>query len=124
MVSVSSISTTVRSGARSVKHSIKSSVKCIKKHVDALIQTLKCAKHVLSNVLTPVVSDAEDQATSQTGELPEVIEVCSEDKRMDKLKKELGTPTCNSFLLFLLLISTLSSSPENLEVSNIFILQD
>jgi hypothetical protein len=92
--------------------------------VDALIWPLKHAKHVLLNVLTPVVSDAENQATSQTDESLEVIEVCSEDEGMDKLKKELGTPTCNSFLLFLSLILTFSSSPENLEVPNIFILQD
>lgn len=123
-VSASSISTTVRSGAKSVKHGIKSGVKRIKKSADALIRPLKRAKHALSNVSTPAVSDAEDQASSQTDESPEVIEVCSEDEGMDKLKKELGTHTCNSCLLSPSLISTLSSSPENLEVPNIFILQD
>ena len=43
---------------------------------------------------------------------------------MDQLKKELGMHTRNSFLLSLSLVSTLSNSPENLEVPNIFILQE
>jgi hypothetical protein len=128
MVSASSISTTVRSGAKAVKHGIKRGIKHIKKSADVLIQPLKHAKHALLNVSTPVVSDAEDaaeyQASHWTEELLEVIEVCSDDEGMDQLKKELGMHTHNSFLLSLSLISTLSSSPENLEVPNIVILQE
>ena len=82
------------------------------------------------NVSTPIVSDAEDgsttaedQASCLTDESPEVIEVCSDDEGMDELKKELGMPR-HPFFLSLSLISILSSSPENLEVPNIFIFKN
>jgi len=84
---------------------IKHGIKHIKKGADALIQPLKCAKHALSNVSTPVISDvkddptaADDQATVMSSKLPEVINLGSDDEDpMEALKEQLGMPTCCSF---------------------------
>jgi len=100
-VLTSSISSKVRSGAKAIKHSVKH----IKKGANALIQPLKCAKHVLSNILTLVITDveddptvADDQATVVSSKSPEVIEVGSDDKDLEALKEKLSMPACHSFL--------------------------
>jgi hypothetical protein len=76
---------------------------------------------VNSNAENGLTGD-EDQDSLNTADLPEVFEVDSDGDKLDELEKELGTSTCFSLFIFLL-ISNLSSSKENLAVSNIFFLQ-
>lgn len=126
--STSPISSTTKSGTKAVNRGVKR----IKKQAENLVRPLKRAKHALSNVSTPVVSDLEDDPTATqdnasvvTDGSPEVIAVDSDDEdSMNALKEELGMPnfffSCDNSLS---LVSILSSCTENLEVPSVFILQ-
>jgi hypothetical protein len=69
-------------------------IKHIKKGANAITCPLKWAKHALSNVSSPIISDAEDpigdEASVKANESPEVIDVKSDSEEMDDLEKELG----------------------------------
>jgi len=95
-ISTPSLTSVVRTGAKAIKGKTKG----LNKHVGAVIaRPLKRPKHALSNVSTPVVSDAEDQeaSASDRGSIdtdkstPEVVEVDSDGEEVDDLKRELGT---------------------------------
>ena len=123
--SASSLSKAVRSSAKVIGRGVKR----IKKGASAIARPLKRAKHALSNVSSPVDSEAEhslasdrDQDSLNTADLPEVFEVDSDGDEVNDLEKELGTSTCFS-LFIILLISNLSGSKENLAVPDIFLLQ-
>ena len=112
--STTSISSTINSGAKAVKRGVKR----IKKHAENIVRPLKRTKHALSNVSTPVLSDAEDDPTStqdnasiMTNETPTVIEINSDDDSEDMvaLKEELGTPS-----FFILIISCTYFSSQRL----------
>ncbi len=100
-VPTSSISNSVRSRAKTIKCGIKR----IKKSANALVRPFKRAKHALSNVSTPVVSDGEDDSVrTEDQATDEVIEVSSDGEGQEKLKEDLGVPSfihsfylCNSF---------------------------
>lgn len=114
-------SSTAKSSARSSRSSLQSvvstsslpkaigrGIKRIKKGASAITRPLKRAKHVLSNVSSPAVSDAEndpaageDQESMKTDELVEVIDLDS-DSELNDLEKELGTHPCHSFLAIFL----------------------
>jgi hypothetical protein len=113
-LSTSSISSTVRSGAKAVTHGVK----CAKKAASAIVRPLKHRKHALSQVSTPTVSDVEEgptvdaeQGSVESYKLSEVIEVSSDSEELDleDLEKALGMHSFHSFLyLMILLISVLS----------------
>ena len=127
-LSMSSISSTVWSGAKVVKHSVKH----VKKGASAIIRPFKHSKHALSNISTSAVSDAEDgpavnkeQGSVKSYALSEVIKVESDSEELNNpksLEKQLGL---HSFHLFLTisLIFIISSSTENLEVPGLLSLQ-
>ena len=80
----------------------------IEKGTNTIVRPRKRAKRALSNISTPVISDAEDdpatddQASIKTGESIEVIEVRS-NKELDDLEKILGPAAFYiSFLSFYL----------------------
>ena len=52
----SSVSNAAKSSAKAIRHGLKH----IKKGATAIIQPLKWAKHVLSNILSPAISELED----------------------------------------------------------------
>lgn len=86
--SASSLSKAVRSSAKVIGRGIK----CIKKGASAIARPLKRAKHALSNVSSPVDSEAEhslasdgDQDSLNTADLPEVFEVDSDGDEVDNL---------------------------------------
>jgi len=119
-VSTSSLSKAVRSGAKAIERGVKR----IKKGASAIARPLKRAKHMLSNVSSPIASDEDGSPTASVNiqELPEVININSDGEELDDLKKELGAHSFLS-LLIILLIPILRGSKENLEVSGIFFLQ-
>ena len=125
-ISSSSISSAARSSTKAIGCGIKQGIKHIKKGANAITRPLKRAKHALSNVLSLIISDAEDpirdEASVKANKLPEVIDLKSDSEELDDLEKELGTFTQYSFLT-ISLISILSSSQEDLEVPSILILQ-
>ena len=95
-ISTSSLASAVRTGAKAIKGKTKN----LKKRVGAAIAwPFKRAKHALSNVSTPVNSDAEDEEASasdwgsiKTNEsTPDVIEVNSDGEEVNELARELGT---------------------------------
>jgi hypothetical protein len=72
--------------------------------------------------LSPAISeveDAEDQASLQTGDSPEVIELGS-DEELEDLEKELGPSKFSYFVTSILTIH--SGGQGNLEVPDIFVL--
>jgi hypothetical protein len=85
-------------------------------------------KHALSNISSPLISDAEDglavdnQTSINTSESPEVIEVESDDK-LDDLEKKLSPLSAFYSFLVISLISIHRSGQANLEVPDILILQ-
>jgi hypothetical protein len=91
-----SVSSTAISSAKAVGRGLKR----IKNGASKIIRPLKRAKHALSTVSSPAISDAEDDPASiNTNETPEVIEVGSDGEELDDLEKELGK---SLFILFLL----------------------
>src|SRR5882724_2823355 len=92
--STTSLSSVARSHARTIDHGIKCGIKHVKNHANAIAPPLKWAKHALSVVSSPVISDTEDpardQSSIQTIKLPEVIEVGSDGEDPVNLEKELG----------------------------------
>ena len=95
-VSTSSLSKAIRCG---VKH--------IKKGASAITHPLKWAKHVLSTIFSPVVSDQGDingdQDSMNSQEVLEVININSDGKDSNKLERELGTHTSLSLFITLLI---------------------
>jgi hypothetical protein len=100
--------TSMKSSAKSSCSSCRSSASTSSKHSikrvnqDAIIRPLKRAKHTLSNVSSPVISDVEDdpiEANEQSSviESLDVIEVDSEGEELDRLEKELGMPALSLF---------------------------
>ena len=101
-VSASSLSKAIRSSAKVIGRGVKR----VKKGASAITRPIKWAKHALSNVSSPVDSDAEsgpagddDQDSLNTTELPEVeiIEVDSDGDELETLEKELGMSPCFLF---------------------------
>jgi len=92
--SSASLSSVARSHARTIDCGIKCGIKHVKNHANAIAPPLKWAKHSLSVVSSPVISDTEDpagdQSSIQTIKLPEVIEVGSDGEELVNLEKELG----------------------------------
>ena len=88
--SSASLSSVARSHARTIDHGIKHG----KNNANTIALPFKIAKHSLSVVLSPVISDTEDpsgdQSSMQTIKLPEVTEVGSDGKEPVILDKELG----------------------------------
>jgi hypothetical protein len=77
---------------------------------------------VLSNVLSPAISeveDAEDQASLKTSDTLEVIELGS-DEELEDLEKELDLSKFSYFVTSILTIH--SGSQGNLEVPDILVL--
>ncbi|KAF8502338.1 hypothetical protein F5888DRAFT_1871875 [Russula emetica] len=92
--SLHSHTSSISSAATSSAKAIGQGIKRIKKGTGAIVRPLKRAKHALSNVSSPVISDAEDpttddQASIKTNGLLEVIAVGS-DEELDDLEKELA----------------------------------
>ncbi len=93
----SSVSDVARSSAKAIGLGIKH----IKQGTIAAVQPLKQTRHALSNVSSPVISNAEDdtttdeQASIKTYELPDVIAVDLDGEGQD-LDDELGS-SCYSF---------------------------
>jgi len=113
--SLHSRTSSISSAATSSAKAIGQGIKRIKKGTGAIVRPLKRAKHALSNVSSPVISDVEDpttddQASIKTNGLLEVIAVGS-DEELDDLEKELGAFTYY-FFLAVLLISILAAVKE------------
>ena len=63
---MSSVSSVARTSVKAIGHGIKH----IKKGASAIIRPLKWAKHALSNISSPAISDTEDDPASiKTDEL-------------------------------------------------------
>ena len=124
MTSATSVSI---SGVKAVNHSIKR----LKDATDIAVitQPLKRSKHELglSGLSSPAISDidedrstvAEDLASTKTSVSQDIIKI---DSDHDELEKELGK-CIHFYLVALSHMSFLSSSQEDLEVTNIFIFQ-
>lgn len=95
----SSVSNAAKSSAKAIGHGLKH----IKKGTTAIIQPLKWAKLVPSNILSPAISELEDnwateQSSLKTNDLPEVIDLES-DEELEDLEKELGPSKFSSYLV-------------------------
>ncbi len=94
--SLHSTTSSVSGAARSSAKAIGLGIKHIKQGAIAAVQPLKQTRHALSNVSSPVISDAEDdtttnkQASIKTYELPDVIAIDS-DGEGQNLDNELGS---------------------------------
>ena len=123
--SLHSTTSSVSSAARSSTKAIGAGIKRIKSGTNKLVRPLKRAKHALSNVSSPIISNTEDnpatddRASIKTNELLDAIMAGSEDE-LDDLEKTFSS-LLFSFLV-ILLISTQSGGQGNLEVSDIHIL--
>ncbi len=99
--SLHSTTSSVSGAARSSAKAIGLGIKRIKQGAIAAVQPLKWTRHALSNVSSSVISDAEDdtttneQASIKTYELLDVIVVDSDGEGQD-LDDELGL-SCYSF---------------------------
>ena len=104
-ISTSSISSTVKSGAKAIKHGIKRGIKCLKNSANVLVWPLKHAKHALSNVSTPAISNAEDDpATAEDhATAPSIIDLSSYDEHLEALMEQLSMPTYCFFLIVFLI---------------------
>ena len=100
-ISTSSISSTVKSGAKAIKRGIKR----LKNGAIVLIWPLKCAKHALSNISTPAISNAEDDPTTAEDHAtaPSIIDLSSDDEDLEALTEQLSTPTYCFFLIVFLI---------------------
>ena len=97
--SSASLSISARANASAIGHGIKRHVKNLTKGGNGPI---KRAKHALSVVSSPVVSDTEDtagdQASIKTVESPAGIEVTSDGEEPVDLEEELGMSSPYAFL--------------------------
>ena len=102
--SLHSTTSSVFSAARSSAKAIRAGIKRIGSSANKLVQPLKQAKHALSNVSSPIISNTEDnpatddRASIKTNELLDAIMAGSEDE-LDDLEKNL------SLSLFFFLLS-------------------
>lgn len=102
--SLQSTSSSVSNAAKSSAKAIGRGLKRIKKGANAIVRPLKRAKHALSNVSSPAISEqedepaAEDRSSLHTNDSPEVIDLGS-DEEPDDLEKELGLSKFFSYLV-------------------------
>jgi hypothetical protein len=124
--SLLSASPSVSSAKPRVK-AIRHGIKRIKETPGTVTRPAKRAKHALSNVSTPVVSDDENPASEASeDEAPstKVIDVLSDGEELDDLQKELGMfifPPCHNTISFIVIHS---SGQGNLAVPDICLFQN
>ena len=96
------LSISARANASAIGCGIKWGIKNLRKGGNAITPPIKWARHALSVVSSPVITDTEDtagdQASIKTVESPAVIKVESDDEEPIDLEKELGMSSSYAFL--------------------------
>jgi hypothetical protein len=127
--SLQSKTSSVSSAAKSRAKAIGRGTKRIKNDANTVVRPPKRAKHALSNVSSPVISEISDSEDDPTDYQPsiktntslEVTEIVS-DEEHDDHEKELGTSPFYSSLA-ISLISIHSGGQGGLEIPHILLLQ-